>query len=101
MSRSHRRSAGLTFALSALIAGGARAEPTAEQILLGADAVLAPEDFEADLSMVTHRTDGAPRAFEMHDGVAVVPDPPDGGLIVRPAGNGQRNESTHGLRVVV
>jgi outer membrane lipoprotein-sorting protein len=66
MSRSHRRSAGLTVALSALIAGGARAEPTAEQILLGADAVLAPEDFEADLSMVTHRTDGAPRAFEMH-----------------------------------
>lgn len=48
------------------LAPAAAAEPGAEEILRGADAILAPDEYEADLTMVTHHKDGSLRTFEVH-----------------------------------
>lgn len=53
-------------ALAPLLLLAATAEPSAEEILRRADAILAPDCFESELVMTTHRQDGEVRTFSMH-----------------------------------
>ncbi len=53
------------IALTLVPTGPARAEPSAETILEKADAILAPEGYEAEITYVTHKSKGRTRTFSM------------------------------------